>query len=226
MGKLTDLLGLDALKRAVSDVGSQIAAASAQAEALKRQREELSAQPANRADLERFLLSEIDRLADGYDAALSKRLVAFLRFGDELPEVLADTTAGHRNDARKHLLDSELLRPTFDKPGAFGADAGMLFSLVGRDAMKTAIRQRMAALTIENEGPPQAERRKRLAELDRQIEDTETKLDALRQAAEDSGLRVDSLARPAPTPPPARGYQQPTITISDRPPAITREDGR
>ncbi len=193
---------LDGLRSVLVSASSDYAAARRAIEQLKREREEIACAPAHRDDLQAALMELVDYKAANFWAILDERLGLLARCGlERISKTLGSDVMVGSQEARYfgsyvQLRNSGSLHTLGDRDAV---STGCLLALLGDEAVKTALRARIAALTIPNEGLPAAERQRKLADLDEQIELAEADLEHMRKTIESSGLR---LADPPPPPEP------------------------
>ncbi|NCA72237.1 MAG: hypothetical protein EOM91_19625 [Sphingobacteriia bacterium] len=194
--KASPLFGpLNALRAALSSATSDYNAALAELERLKRDREEIAHAPCARADLIAELSTWVDKVAAGYESALDQRLMTFAKSGPDRAarELNLSGFSSLRNFFGLVYNNTGDLWRVKDDWAA--SDAALIY-LVGPDRVKALLRARVEALDF-TDGLLSDVRRARLAELDAQIQATETELESMREA-----LRASGLAVPAPTPAP------------------------
>jgi len=181
MSKLFDLAGL---KSAVANVGKEHRRLSAEVEKLRVKREDTASAPANRQDLIRAIDGWIDSQLAGYERVLSERLLTIGQRAENLEGGFGSVPSHHRRllglDPGPHAkADADFVQP------------GALMLLVGTEPVKSALRNVIAGLEIQNEGLPLAKRRAALEKLDREIGDAEEQLANMRQEAADAGVFLD-----------------------------------
>lgn len=160
-------------KRVKNAIGSERARISTRLIELQRERQELLHAPLNRNDLEQALLDDLKATA-----------AEGLRDG-EMNAILADCQ--RHPAARIESFDTRALFPPFPTRGTHNE---LMVLLLGVDNIMAALKPALDRLDYSQAGAPVAQRRARLAEIDRELADLASQKADLEEA----------LGEPTPTP--------------------------
>lgn len=180
---LLDKIGFGSLRGDIAQLRKKFDAARSQIETLKRAREDLLALPVARADLYAVVDGLIDNIATPYQAQIREIMATLSRDPDGLATVCnrrwhSDLLSLNMSHLHPHARDLQE-----------AAAAGALALMVGPDVIKAALHREIDA-AVPDGGITSAERTRKLAQIDAQIDALENEYEKLRDAAHAAGLAL------------------------------------
>lgn len=177
MSLLNKALNLAGIRETVQNLRGEVDTLRSKLEKAMREREELAAAPAARADVVAMLNAYIDRQADAFPARLSDSLALFIRHAQK-------TATGPTQPMPLLSVPSRL----GTSPTPASLEEGIFFAF--RDQVKAGIKAAIEAAPWPDNARPLAEREAKLVAMDEEIASLSKELDALASEATAAGISI------------------------------------